>query len=280
MAELGLNGLGGLTYFYFKLLLQVEIIVFFLWANGWPFPRLYFFVYVCVCGGGRGLFSKSWTACGRHRSRITVDPAAPCWQPRSSVLLPPLLFLWSLLDVESWVGRILWDLGCVFPRTSSSSVSPWAWGRLTWRPLSWWEMAQQCQGQTACWPSLERGTLRWMTACVSFESGGIRRGGCVCVRPCAWTHSYAHPRHLKSLFPLVSSGTAGLVMSAVPAPLWWKGSDYAFCWCLCLIAGCKNYKFSLAETFLNKRFLLSQLLSFRLCTPTPTAAVAQGHLGF
>lgn len=42
---------------------------------------------------------------------------------------------------------------------------------------------------------------------------------CVCVCPCAWTHLHAHPHHLKSLFPLVSSGMAALVMSAVPAPL-------------------------------------------------------------
>lgn len=77
---------------------------------------------------------------------------------------------------------------------------------------------------------------------------------------------------------LLRDGRVGDV--SCPCSFMVKGERLCFCWCLCLIAGCKNYKFSLAETFLNKRFLLSQLLSFRLCTPTPTAAVAQGHLGF
>lgn len=161
----------------------------------------------------------------------------------------------------------------MFPRNSSFSISPWAVSSLRWRPLSWGEMAQQCQGQIACWPILERGTLRWMTVCM-FWVWKEKKRWCVYAYSCTWAHSHAHTHPLKSLFPLVSSGTAGWVMSAVPVPLWWKGSDYAFCWCLCLIAGCNNYKFSLAETFLNKRFLLSQLLSFPLCTPTPTTAVA------
>ena len=104
---------------------------------------------------------------------------------------------------------------------------------------------------------------------------------CVCVCTCAFTHS--HAQHPPSEKPFSSCLLRDCSVGDFSCSLLLydeRGVIMLFCWCLCLIAGYNNYKFSLAETFLNKRSLLSQLLSFPLCTPTPITAVAQGHLGF
>lgn len=87
-----------------------------------------------------------------------------------------------------------------------------------------------CHGCTV--PALGWGTLRPVTACMGFDCRGKR--GCMCAHTCMCTHLHTHTHpQLKSLFPSFSSGTAVLVISAVPFALM-KGEQLCFMLGVCV----------------------------------------------